>query len=91
MEQWRPYLEKLNKLLEGREFAAGEITWVDFVLAEFMQCIWHLHKEFLEGYANVWNHQKRIWDLPALKAYHESDRYKELPLNNAPPARWNGL
>ena len=77
--------------MEGKDFVAGEITWVDFVLAEFMQCLWHLQKDFLESYANVWNHQKRIWDLPAIKAYHETDKFKELPLNNNPPARWSGL
>ena len=88
---FQPYLTKLNQMLEGRDFIAGEITWVDFVLAEFMQCLWILQKDFLEGFANIWAHQKRVWELPAIKAYHETDRFKEVPLNNAPPARWSGV
>ena len=77
-------------MLEGEEYVAGEITWVDFALAEFMQCLWLLKPSFLESFPNVWNHQKRIWDLPAIEAYHASGRYKEVPVNN-PYARWDGL
>ena len=42
----------------------------------------------IESYPNVWNHQKRVWDLPAIKAYHESNRYHERPINNPSVAKW---
>ena len=84
-------MEKLNKMLEGKVFAAGEITWIDFVLAEFMQNLWMLQHDFVEGYENLWEHQKRIWEMAEIKSYHESDRYQEAPINYPPYASWTGV
>lgn len=71
-----PYLVKLNKLLEGREYFAGQITWVDFVVSEVVQCLWLLQSDVIEKYTNLFEHQKRVWNLPALSAYHQSDRFR---------------
>lgn len=88
IEEFKPLLAKLNGLLEGKEYYAGQITWIDFPIAEFMQCLWLLDNALIESYPNVWNHQKRVWDLPAIKAYHESDRFSERPVNSPGVAKW---
>jgi hypothetical protein len=78
----------LNGLLEGKSYYAGQITWVDFPIAEFVQCLWLLEGKLIEEYGNVWAHQKRIWELPTIKAYHESNRWQERPVNNPAVAKW---
>ena len=88
IEQAKPYLTKLNGLLEGKQFYAGEITWVDFAVAEFVQCLWLLDNGLIESFANVWNQQKRVWDLAEIKKYHGSDRWHERPVNNPQVAKW---
>ena len=87
LEKFQPYMVKLNSLIEGKDYYCGEITWLDFAVAEFMQTLWLLDAGFVEGFGNVQNHWKRVWDLPAIKAYHESDRFKERPCNNY-MAKW---
>ena len=39
VKNWEVYLKKLNGLLGDKEFFAGGITWIDFVIADFMQTI----------------------------------------------------
>mgnify|MGYP001220213858 CR=1 FL=1 len=70
IEEFKPFLAKLNGLLEGKEYYAGQITWADFAIAEFVQCLWLLDSKLVEEYPNVWAQQKRVWELPAIKAYH---------------------
>lgn len=88
VEKFKIPLAKLSGILGEKEYFAGEITWVDFAIAEFMQTLWLLEPALFENFQNILNHQKRIWELPAIKAYHESDRWQERPCNNAPPAQW---
>jgi len=79
----------LNALLEGKEYYAGQITWADFAVAEFVQCLWLLDNHLIESFPNVWNQQKRVWELPAVKAYHQTDRWHERPCNNPAVAKWH--
>lgn len=62
--EWNTELTKLNALLEGKEYFCGQITWVDFVVAENMQAVGLLDSKILEPFPNIVNHQKRIWELP---------------------------
>ena len=70
IEKFRPGLQKLNLLLNERQFVAGEITWVDFAVADFMQTLRLMEPALIQEYANINSHIDRIWELPAIKAYH---------------------
>ena len=39
VKNWEVYLKKLNGLLGNKEYLAGGLTWIDFVIADFMQTI----------------------------------------------------
>ena len=70
IEKFKPYLAKLSGIIGEKDYYCGEITWYDFAVADFMQTLWLLEAPLIESYPNIWNHQKRVWDLPALKSYH---------------------
>ena len=53
-----------------------------------MQTLRLMEPTLIEGYSNINKHIERIWELPAIKAYHESDRYNERPCNYTPYAKW---
>ena len=84
---FEPHLKKLNGLLGDKQFIAGEITWVDFVVADFIQTLGLLCEEYLKPFPKLAEHQKRVWGLPELKDYFSSDRYCERPCNG-PSAAW---
>ena len=84
---FEPYLKKFNGLLGSNEFISGQITWVDFPIADFLQVLSLLNEEYLKPFPNLVAYQKRIWNLPELKDYFASDKYKERPLNG-PSAYW---
>lgn len=86
--EWSTELTKLNALLEGKEYFCGQITWVDFVVAENMQAVGLLDSKILEPFPNIVSHQKRIWELPEIKKYHDSERWQERPVNYLPDAVW---
>jgi len=70
-----------DKVLGGKQWIMGDkLTYVDFL---FWECIdWHviLKDDMLEGLENLKSYYSRFADLPKIKAYHSSDRYKEWPL-----------
>ena len=75
VNNFEPYLKKFNGLLGDQEFFAGKITWVDFPLADFLQVLSLLNEEYLKPFPKLSEFQKRIWNLPELKAYFSSDKY----------------
>lgn len=44
--------------------------------SEFVHCLWLLQSDVIEKHTNLFEHHKRVWNLPALSAYHQSDRYR---------------
>lgn len=84
---FEPYLRKFNGLLGEKEFIAGQITWVDFPLADYLQILSILNEEYLKPFPKLSEYQKRIWNLPELKNYFSSDKFKERPVNG-PSAHW---
>lgn len=46
------------------------------MVADLMQILPLLSEEYLKPFPNLKTHQKRIWDLPELKDYFSSERYK---------------
>ena len=81
-KNWEVYVKKLSGLLGDKEYFAGGITWIDFVIADFVQTLNLFNEEILKPFPKLTEHQKRIWALPELKAYFASDRFKERPCNN---------
>jgi hypothetical protein len=61
---------------------------VDFVIAENIQALLLLDSSLLQEFTNLIEHQKRIWNLPEIKAYHISERWHERPVNYHPGACW---
>lgn len=82
LEQSKAYLNKLNLLIEGKDYYAGQITWIDFAISEFIQVLFILDAATIEAYPNVLNHQRRVYALPAIQNYHKTDRYHERPINS---------
>ena len=39
VKNWEVYLKKLNGILGEKEWFAGGLTWIDFVIADFMQTV----------------------------------------------------
>ena len=88
LNDFKTYLNKLNLLLQGKEYFCGEITYIDFTIAEFIQSLVLFDAPLIEGFPNLFEHQKRIFSLPAIKAYTESERFEERPVNYTPFAHW---
>jgi len=76
------YFKKLSGLLGSKEFFCGNITVVDFTIADSLQTIGLISTEYLKDYPNLAEHQKRVWGLPELKGYFSSERFRERPCNN---------
>ena len=83
---WAPALAKLNGLLGEKQYIGGDITWVDFGVADFLQILSLLSGDYLKDFPKLSEYQKRIWSLPQLKGYF-ADRFKERPING-PSAHW---
>lgn len=81
-KNFETYLKKLNGILAENQFMCGELTWMDFALADFFQTLGLLSEEILKPFPKLVEYQKRVWDLPELKDYFSSDRFKERPCNN---------
>lgn len=69
-EKWKPMVTKLEKLIADKSFAAGEVTWVDFALSDFIQTLFMMIPDYKNEYPNLAAHQNKIWELEAIKKYH---------------------
>jgi len=76
-----PFLAKLSGLLGTHEYIAGGITWMDFVLADFIQTLLLLDANYFTNFPNLVALQQRVFGLPELKNYFSSDRWNERPCN----------
>ncbi|ODN00614.1 Glutathione S-transferase class-mu 26 kDa isozyme 51 [Orchesella cincta] len=75
-------LGDLNKFLEGKTFVLGtKLSFVDFVVYEFMewyrQCIPDVFEQ--PELANLNSFQLRITEIPQIKEYLNSDKFKSWP------------
>lgn len=43
---------------------AGELTWVDFGISDFIQILGMLIPDVILGYPNLKAYQERVWSLP---------------------------
>ena len=81
------YFKKWSGLLGTKDFICGEITWIDFTLADTIQKCNLLCPKGFVGYENLINYQKRVWGLPELQDYFSSPRFQMHPINGA-DAKW---
>lgn len=76
-------LSEMSKFLEGKEFVLGsKISFVDFLLYESVQWYRAFAPEVFEEseeIAALNNFQKRIENIPQIKAYMESEDFKDWP------------
>jgi len=81
---WGPSkLPGLNDLLGKNEWIMGYFTYLDLILAEFTERTSDMDAEcdtkILTDYPNFVAHQKRVHELPAIKAYRQTDRFQRRP------------
>lgn len=89
IEKFRPSLVKLQGLLGEKDWIAGEITWIDFVVTEFLQQLFLQTPGFKEEYPALLKYQQRLFSLPELQNYFKSSRWQEFPVNYV-TAQWGG-
>lgn len=75
-------LESLEKYLGDKKYFAGELTFVDFMMYEFLDQHKIFDKTLLEPHKKLMAFVDRIEALPAIAAYKKSDKYIERPINN---------
>lgn len=76
-------LGELEEILGKREWFLGYLTYLDFVAAEFIERYNDLDKEvgtkIFANYPNIQALGKRVLELPAVKAYRQSERFRARP------------
>jgi len=75
----------LNEILSKREWLLGYLTFLDFYLAECIEKFLTIDEELgtniLTDDPNIKEHLKRFLELPAIKAYRQSERFQKRPFN----------
>jgi glutathione S-transferase len=79
--QIRPYIAKFNGLIGDNHFMAGDITWIDFAIADFLQAMEIFSPSLMGEFPKLKAYRERIWSLPELKDYF-SFRFQERPIHN---------
>jgi glutathione S-transferase len=64
LKNFEAYLKKLKGLLGKDDYIAGKLTWMDFVLADFLQTLALMSSEILNSFPELVEYQKRVWGLP---------------------------
>ena len=83
MRSIKGYLKKFDGLLGEKKFICGDdLVWLDIALSDFFQTLNILEPLLFDDYPNLLTYQKRVWALPELKNYFESERWIERPCNN---------
>nr|BEQ23839.1 glutathione S-transferase-1 [Ornithonyssus bursa]BEQ23840.1 glutathione S-transferase-1 [Ornithonyssus sylviarum] len=80
-EDIKTLFKQWDKVLEGKQWVMGDkLTYVDFLLYEFLD--WHLplKADIFDETPNVKSFLERFRTLPKLAEYFTSDRYHEWPL-----------
>lgn len=78
-------LKALEKFLGTNKYAVGDyVTYVDFVLFEYLELQAYFLKDLLKDYPVLEQYHKRILALDAIDKYFKSDRAIKYPFNGAP-------
>jgi hypothetical protein len=75
--------------LGNKKFIHGDsITVNDFYFYEDMSHFLIYDETMFEGLDNVKEYLNRFKEIPEIKAYLQSNKFKERPINNGPVANW---
>lgn len=78
-------LKALSNFLGDRKFVAGDyVTYVDFVLLEYLEGQSYFVDGLLKDYPVLEAYHKRVLALPAIDKYVKSDKFIKFPFNGAP-------
>ena len=79
----------LSKFLGDRKFLAGgtKASYVDFLAYEYLDVQEQFSPGLFDNTPNIKEYVERIRNLPNVKAYMTSDRFKEMPIYNL-HAKW---
>lgn len=82
--------KSLSTFLGNNEWiSGGGLTYVDFLVYEWLDVNRLFYPELLNGVDNLQAFQKRIESLPNVAAYIKSDKFIKWPLNGV-MAQWGG-
>eukprot|EP00658_Telonema_sp_P-2_P023199 TRINITY_DN19288_c0_g1_i4.p1 TRINITY_DN19288_c0_g1~~TRINITY_DN19288_c0_g1_i4.p1 ORF type:complete len:228 (-),score=64.38 TRINITY_DN19288_c0_g1_i4:307-990(-) len=81
--------EKLANGAEGAWVTGESLTWVDFVLYELVDQIMTMDPTAFLSLPHLCAYHRNFQELPTIKAYLGSDRFRQHPINN-PMAKWGG-
>lgn len=91
MEKGGPKFNDLNEILRERDWLLGYLTCIDFVFVELLERFRDMDTELgttvMEKYPNLQTYLDRFLELPGVKEYRASDRFKARPYN-MPNAKW---
>merc|ERR1739838_119037 len=73
-------LHGLEEVLGKREWVAGELTYVDIAICEILDHMVLCRPECFDKLPNIKKYWARYEDLPQIKAYKSSDRYRKWPV-----------
>lgn len=78
-------LKALSNFLGDRKFVVGDyVTYVDFVLFEYLEVQSNFVNGLLKDYPVLDAYHKRVLALPAIDKYVKSDKFIKFPFNGAP-------
>ena len=83
-------IPKFDKTLTKPFLLGDKPCYVDFLLYEILDHLKSFLPEKFEGCDNVLSYMKRFEELPNLRDWFESDKYKAGNYINAPMAAWHG-
>ncbi|XP_068714908.1 glutathione S-transferase Mu 1-like [Montipora foliosa] len=76
-------LQQFSDFLGDKKYVAGDkISYVDFMLFEYLDVHKILDASLLEPHDNLKEFATRIEELPTIAAYRKSDKFKARPINN---------
>ncbi|RWS23395.1 glutathione S-transferase-like protein [Leptotrombidium deliense] len=76
-------LKALSAFLGNHEWFGGKhISYVDFVVYEWLDQHKLLEPNCLDNYSNLQQFTKRVESLPTIEKYMKSDKFLKYPLNN---------
>ncbi|KAJ6649624.1 Glutathione S-transferase Mu 3, partial [Pseudolycoriella hygida] len=83
-------VKSLSTFLGNNDFfSGGGLTYVDFLVYEWLDVNRLFYPELLNGIDNLENFQKRIESLPNIADYIKSEKFIKFPLNGI-MAEWGG-
>ena len=77
----------LEEVLGKREWVATKMSYVDFPIAETMDAYETLFPGCFDQLPNCKKYWANFFNLPAIRKYRDSPRFKKFPINN-PGATW---